>query len=444
MRRKFRWMRPGTLAAAAVSLVALGDPAAAATLETARIANWTAVAHASDQTGEFSHCSMSVAYQSGTTLRFAIDRRYDWAMALLNPAWQLPPGQMARVNLVIDEFEPVVATAKAVSPTMMAIQLKDDSGLFDLFRRGLLLRIGIGRDSYNFRLDGTAEGLAWLLRCVTRYEPARTAQGLAGAPGTALPGAPTPRPAPPRPPEGATAEFRPLAPPSPGQPANGQGQGGAPAASGTVAAVGGTSVGGASAGTVASTGSVASTGAVAAGGGSGAAAAAPPPASQPAGSEAASIELRSESTVFLASLMAGAGVSDYRVMPPSDAPEKHRGADAIFSTDDGVMGTVRIVPEADPRGITERIVANDARTCAGQYASGNLPAPTARAEVAHIFTGCEQTGAPAAARYTVLTRRKGGHYVIGLYAQGAEAVLERLRQVDNSVRQASNALAGRF
>jgi len=159
MRRKFRWMRPGTLAAAAVSLVALGDPAAAATLETARIANWTAVAHASDQTGEFSHCSMSVAYQSGTTLRFAIDRRYDWAMALLNPAWQLPPGQMARVNLVIDEFEPVVATAKAVSPTMMAIQLKDDSGLFDLFRRGLLLRIGIGRDSYNFRLDGTAEGL---------------------------------------------------------------------------------------------------------------------------------------------------------------------------------------------------------------------------------------------------------------------------------------------
>ncbi|MBT9288020.1 hypothetical protein [Prosthecodimorpha staleyi] len=434
MRRKFRWMRPGMLAAAAVSLVSAGGPAAAATLETARIANWTAVAHASDQTGEFSHCSMSVAYQSGTTLRFAIDRRYDWAMALLNPAWQLPPGQMARVNLVIDEFEPVVATAKAVSPSMMAIQLKDDSGLFDLFRRGLLLRIGIGRDTYNFRLDGTAEGLAWLLRCVTRYEPARTAQGLAGAPGTALPGAPTPRPAPPRPPEGPTAEFRPLTPPSPGQPANGQGAGGAPAAPGGVA-----SVSGATAGTVASTGTVS------AGGGPGVAAAgAAPPGSQPAGSEAASIEMRSESTVFLASLMAGAGVSDYRVMPPSDAPEKHRGADAIFATDDGVMGTVRIVPEADPRGITERIVANDARTCAGQYASGNLPAPTGRAEVAHIFTGCEQTGAPAAARYTVLTRRKGGHYVIGLYAQGAEAVLERLRQVDNSVRQASNALAGRF
>lgn len=399
----------------------------AATLETAQIGNWAAAAFTNDQTGAFSGCLMSVTYKSGIKLIFSIDRRYDWSMALANTKWRLETGASYPIRYAIDDFEPISATAKVLSPTTVSVQLRDTTDLFQAFRRGRLMAIRAGTETFSFRLDGTSDGLAWLIRCVKRYEdyapPAPNAANpfgggnRAASPGTLPPAgailnspgfrpgpvAPSPAPAPvPAPPPARSIEPAIEARVAPATPVAPAPQPTPPAAAPAIAA---------------------------------------PASSVPT---PGSIEGRVEATIFLASLMASTGVSDYRVMPPGEAPEKHRGADVVFSFPDGVVGTVRVAAMAEARAVTNAIIAADAQACTGQYASGSVPSAGGRGDVAHVFTGCDQSGSPAAARYTVLARKRGGFFVVGVYAQGAGAVADRLKQIDGSIREASASVVGRF
>ncbi|WP_337359705.1 hypothetical protein [Prosthecomicrobium sp. N25] len=425
-------------------------PAAAGTLETAKIHNWTAGAYTSDQTGEFNRCTMSVAYKSGITLFFSIDRKYDWAMAMVNDKWRLTVGETHSILFTIDDYDPISSPAKVLSNTMIGVELRDTTDLFNAFRRGRLMVIRAGREDFSFRLDGTSDGLAWLLRCVKRYEdyqPPRAGSpnpfggsanpfGRAEAPpsggsrdlpsANAILNSPTfrpnvaPNPAPqPAPTPNLEVRTPPPAPPQPVAPV----QPPAPAV-------------------VARAPAPAPVVPVEPPGPARAAPVAPPaPVSTVS---TGSIEARVESTIFLASLMASAGLSDYRVMPPGEAPEKHRGADVVFTTPDGVIGTVRIQTGADARAVSNAIIAADAQACTGQYASGSVPPVAARGDTTHVFTGCDQTGTPNAARYSVLARKKGGFFVVGIYSQGTGSGSERLKQVDGSIREASATVAGRF
>lgn len=457
--------------AALAAVVGAGDRSAlAGTLETGKVHNWTTGAYTNDQTGEFTRCSMSVAYKSGISLLFSIDKKYDWAMALINDKWRLNVGETHQVSFRIDNSGAIYSNAKVLTQSMIGIELTDTTQIFNAFRRGQLLVVTAGREDFNFRLDGTSDGLAWLLRCVKRwenYEPPRAnstnpfgpaapapstnpfggssggsggtgtradtpppagrelPSGAAilnspifrpGATGNTAPPAPAPSPTPfPPAPEVRVAPPPPApVPPPPVIPAP------QPTIEARVPAV----VPPADALPVARPAPV------------------PPP--QPAAAASGSIEGRVESTIFLASLLASAGMTDYRVMPPGEAPEKHRGADVVFGTPENLVGTVRIVQGQDARGIANDIIATDARACSGQYASGNVPAAGGRGDVSHVFTGCDQGGSPASARYSILPRRKGGFFVVGIYNQGAGPAGDRLKQLDGSIREASATVAGRF
>ena len=477
-------------------------PVAAAELEARKIRNWTAGAYSDDQTGAFSRCTMSVSYKSGITLLFSIDKKYEWSMALVDPDWKLTVGAVHPIRFAIDDLKPFNAQAKVLSRTMVGIPLADNAALFNAFRAGELLEIRAASDTFQFRLDGTSDGLAWLVSCVKRYEtwvpptakagnpfdgapPKQPVAKVEGVPGRTetrritigsfaahgwgigpmaadkgmAPDSPTtievPKTAPtipPRidpPPVIETAPTTPATPakpplieahaPDPVPPKPNAAPASPPPTSGqtpvqTAAAPASAPSATASSATAPSTG-VSS------------------PAAAPSTNAAldavtgGSIETRVEATVMLANLMASAGISGYRILPPSEAPASMVGAEVVFAAD-GLVGAVRMNPGSDPKAIATSLVTQDSQTCTGQFASGVVPAADGRQDVAHVFTGCDRTGTPTASRYTILSRKKGGFFVVSVMPrEGAGAGAgadDKLKQVDGSIRDASLKVVGRF
>lgn len=155
------------------------ENAAAETLRSFTIGTWTAEARARD--GRFSHCVASAHYGSGLHMLFHIDRRYRWSIGFLDRDWRMVDGSEFDVAFSIDDGQPIRARGRAVTPTQMVIVLTDSATLFDLFRRGSVLRVALRNGIRSFNLDGTSAMLTQLHDCVRRYtQPANVANSSDG------------------------------------------------------------------------------------------------------------------------------------------------------------------------------------------------------------------------------------------------------------------------
>ena len=394
----------GAVIVAATAVVP--GPAVAAEVESRKIRNWSAGAYTDDDTGAFSRCTMSVSYKSGITLLFSIDKKYEWALALINSEWRLEVGATPSLRMIIDDYRPFNTKAKVLSRTMVGVPLADNVALFNAFRGGSLLVIETAADSFQFRLDGTSDGLAWLLACVKRYEnyaPRNKANPFgstsrdpfgsdtAGGSKAAATGNGRPK---------TTFDEPPAAPVEKTQPKP------------TVPLI--------------------------------EAKAADPVATPSTGGavSGAAIDARVDATMLIANLFGTAGVSGYRIASASEAPPAFAGAEVVF-TADGLTGAVRVVQGRDARTVGAELMASGAQSCKGQYASGTMPAADGRSDLVHVFTGCDVSGIPTAMRYTIMPRKAGGFYLIAVSATD-QAGDGRLKQVDSSIREASVKVVGRF
>lgn len=129
---------------------------------------WYVNAYTSDDTGQFSHCSASVPYRSGTTLVFALGTG-GWTLALLNPNWKMAVGSKFPVRIQIDRNQPIVLTATALMPTMAGAPLELSNYLFQLFKRGRLLRVQGAGESLGFDLTNSSKVLDLTLACADKY-----------------------------------------------------------------------------------------------------------------------------------------------------------------------------------------------------------------------------------------------------------------------------------
>lgn len=148
-------------AALSFSVVA---PLHAATLSQVNYAGWVIGAYSDDDTGAFSHCVASVPYKSGTTLLFGLGTS-GWTIGLANPAWNIPKGAKYPVALQIDRNQAMSLTAVAVTSNAAAAPLETSSYLFQMFRRGRLLRIQAASELMQFDLTNSAKVLDMTLAC---------------------------------------------------------------------------------------------------------------------------------------------------------------------------------------------------------------------------------------------------------------------------------------
>src|SRR5262245_53371561 len=97
-------MKPAIVVATAV-LVATIWPARDGLAKTGkqfRLAGWSGGAVVNEQTKRFAHCSASLSNPTGTSISYALNGQYGWALSFSNPAWRFSPGFSLTAALRID------------------------------------------------------------------------------------------------------------------------------------------------------------------------------------------------------------------------------------------------------------------------------------------------------------------------------------------------------
>ncbi len=132
--------------------------------------------------GAFSHCAMATDYQSGIRLHFAIDKTYHWRLGMSHPEWAMTPGESIPITYEVDRSGANASDARVISKDFLLAELVATDRVFNQFRRGKMLRIDAGSQSYSFVLTGTSRALSRTLKCVERNINYRD-QPAPGAPG---------------------------------------------------------------------------------------------------------------------------------------------------------------------------------------------------------------------------------------------------------------------
>jgi hypothetical protein len=147
----------------------------------------------------------------------------------------------------------------------------------------------------------------------------------------------------------------------------------------------------------------------------------PPPAPQGQVGMAES-NARTEATILIANILSAAGIPGFRVVPREKIPDDFKSYDAVWTTDD-VIGTVKIVSSqtvSSAEELATLVMASDAQTCKGVFASGRYPTQQ-KTGATRLRTGCSGSEHPIEVDYTIAPRAKGGFIVFGVLADEEKA-----------------------
>jgi hypothetical protein len=157
--------------------------------------------------------------------------------------------------------------------------------------------------------------------------------------------------------------------------------------------------------------------------------------------DTATAEQRLEATKVVANILAQGEMTGFRILTSREVAELKDDyfsrADVVWRAD-GVVGTLKIVPKSaglDARKMATSVVAEDVKTCKGQFVSGSLK-DDKNPEVVRMFTGCQEGKENFDLRYTVVPVESGSYYLFATIAKsdtgerhsGAEKAETLLRQ----------------
>src|SRR5690348_16878391 len=84
------------------ALAVIGSAEARGPYGSISVGNWKGGAFTNDQTGTFSHCAASAAYQSGIIFLVMIDGTPSWSLGFAHDNWSLSGGQAFPIALTFD------------------------------------------------------------------------------------------------------------------------------------------------------------------------------------------------------------------------------------------------------------------------------------------------------------------------------------------------------
>jgi hypothetical protein len=132
-------------------------------------------------------------------------------------------------------------------------------------------------------------------------------------------------------------------------------------------------------------------------------------------------EYMAEAQNLAASVLSATGIPGFRVLSRDQTPAEARRFDAVWTADGGLLGMVTIV---NPRGgsrveeVVAALTALDSKDCRGAFSSGRYP--TDEEGVGRLVTLCSGAN-PLEVQYTVVRRRAGGFYVLGVTGRGVSS-----------------------
>jgi len=157
---------------AAIAVVAsvlwCGSVHAAGPLRAFQVGLWSGGAYTDDRTGDFTHCSAGVAYDSGINMFVLVTGGSRWWLGFINPRWAFTPNASLPVELRLDGGTPFARVATVPSGQLLLVPLPDNSRLIDTFRRASQLNLIAERETFFFKLSDTFAVMDELTGCVRR------------------------------------------------------------------------------------------------------------------------------------------------------------------------------------------------------------------------------------------------------------------------------------
>lgn len=413
--------------AALLAIAALGwGPAdAAGPLRAFKVGFWSGGAYTDDRTGDFTHCSAGVAYDSGTNMFVLVTAGYRWWLGFIDQHWAFSPKVPLAVELRLDGNNQFPRFATVPSGQLLLIPLPYDSRVIDALRRSSELSLTAAREAFRFQLDDTSAILEELTGCVRKSIALQTR-------GASLP-SPTVAPAsldakPPRA-DAATSSQSPLpAEASPGTGSDARGKTADLPSAATAVPPGLRLHASRELGAVPSASSppvsrappatpapapasldlpgAAETPAIAA---------APPPFPVQPTQPTASEEIKLAQDFFTT-----ARLSNARLVV-TDKPAALASFAAVWRSDNAA-GAVKIIPPGpDVSGIAiaSNLIAVDPQMCQGNFATARSSATIERNVVFSAVLSCTEANEQRSAQYFITQRRQGGFVVFAVVGSGA-------------------------
>lgn len=185
----------------AVLAALLFSPSAnAAVVEEFKAVDWDGLAFTSDETGEFTHCSVYATYRNGSTLYISYEAAQSWYLSVSNDSWSLGEGGNFAIKFKVDRRGEIEGTGVALASNQIGLPIEADHPFISQLRRGRQLVITFQNNEYAFELSNSNRAMDAAQDCVRRHVAAGTRTPvISGKPEeqTAAPEpAPTPAPAP--------------------------------------------------------------------------------------------------------------------------------------------------------------------------------------------------------------------------------------------------------
>ena len=407
----------------AVASVLWGNSAnAAGPIRAFQAGLWTGGAYTDDRTGDFTHCSAGVAYDSGINMFILVTGDHRWWLGFINPRWSFVPNAKMPVELQFDGGPRLAMTATVPSRLIVLVPLPSDPRLIDrLGRSAELVLVAEGR-SFFFQLSGTPAVTAELKTCVQKSLALRATAPTAPTTTTAAALSTATTPTPGVDPKVAPLETTALSP------ASTESQ--APKIPPPSAAAPPVAASSASLALDMPKPPVTT----------------PAPAISPAPPTIETVQPAARSDLeevrLAQDFFTTAQLPNARLII-TDKPAALASFTAVWRSDDAA-GAVKIIapgPDVSGIGIASDLIAVDPRMCHGNFASARASTNVNGDMVLSAVLSCTESNEERAAEYFIAPRRKGGFVVfavVGSSAVDANARSDRQR-IDLMTRAAARA-----
>ena len=138
---------------------------------------------------------------------------------------------------------------------------------------------------------------------------------------------------------------------------------------------------------------------------------APPPSDDSSGTRNR-LFAGNEAARFAANLLASAGIDDYQLIDPDQNPMPN--FDVVWTYDNGIVGALAGYDDMDTVDLDEataQVMADDAKNCKGDFASGRKQSePAATVSVRRLFTACRTDEQLLEIHYTMF-KTGAGHLI---------------------------------
>ena len=152
----------------AIFLIALGlaGPAAGKSLQVFKSGGWTGMASYNSR-GRFTACTIVARYTSGTLVAMSVTPRNKWIIAVKRRGGY-PRNKTFFTTLSVDGQQLFSGRARSLNSGIVRLNIPGKIRLINALRRGRVLRLATRGGSSSYKLSGTRQAIARMIKCAIK------------------------------------------------------------------------------------------------------------------------------------------------------------------------------------------------------------------------------------------------------------------------------------